>query len=126
MPDSRMLSFWILHLAFRVVELQTSLGSLHFDSLLLELKKDNHTLRDFVIYQEEMILMLLGLYYCTVALLQLNCRNKSEIIQHSQVFKNCYIISRPTSFYKKFVLLVVLCVFTVSVLFPTYATASKL
>ena len=87
MSDSSMLSCWVLHLAFGVVELQASLGSLRFDILVLEFRKYKHTLR-ILLYQEEMILRS-GLDYCKVALLQLNCRNKSGIIRHSRVFKNC-------------------------------------
>ena len=68
MPDSKMLSLWFLHRAFRVVKLQASLGPHWFDVLVLEFIKQKHTLR-ILLYQEEMFL-LLGLDYCTVALLQ--------------------------------------------------------
>ena len=72
MPDSILNAFILVFT--RVVELQASLGPPRFDILLLEFIKHKHAI-GILLSQEEMLL-LSGLDYFTVALLQLNCRNK--------------------------------------------------
>ena len=79
MPDSRMLSFWFLHWVFRVVELQASLGPLRFDILLFWNSQNTRIFYTIVISRRNV--PAIRIYYCTVALLQLNSRNKSEITQ---------------------------------------------
>ena len=66
MPDSRMFSFWVLHLAFRVVELEASLGSVRFD-----IQKIQAYINDFVIPRRNDPAVRIGLLYSSITTVKL-------------------------------------------------------
>ena len=66
MRDSRMLSFWFLHWVFRVVILQALLGPLRFHMFSSGIHKTQAHIKEFLLFYQEEMFLLLGLDYCTV------------------------------------------------------------
>ena len=62
-----MLSFWFLHWAFRVVELQSLPGPPGIDILSSEIHKTQaHSKSVLLLFHQEGMFLLSGLNYCTV------------------------------------------------------------